>query len=261
MPIYLLHGFRWPRPLIRIHIILQNLDDAAAEWLVAPGTTATLLDNFTELYPDTMNNLQQLRFVEQYDPDDETPGVGSQPFAYVADIVHEIKLSLDIDDVRGKGLSNDQWGSILELRDKLAPEEKVGWYVVNCGDEERWAPPIEEEEVVTNGYSHAVPYSPPAPPVQSLPNRSRSKSDARSIRSVNTVKTTNTVTSSDTRRDFGSPEVPQKGFKKFMGVLTRRKSRQSIRELHSSGSNHSFEAPPPVPALPPGIKASGGSWV
>ena len=34
MPVYLLHGFRWPRPEIRIHIILQNLDDAAAEWLV-----------------------------------------------------------------------------------------------------------------------------------------------------------------------------------------------------------------------------------
>jgi len=200
MPTYLIHGFRWPRPLIRIHIILQNLDDAAAEWLVAPGTTAALLDNFTELYPDIVGNLRQLRFVEQYDPDDESPGVGSQPYAYVADIVHEIKLSLDIDDVRGKGVSNDQWGSILELRDKLAPEEKVGWYVVSCGDEERWAPPEEEEEPVTNGYTHAVPYSPPP---QSLPNRNRSISDAKSIksiRSIGTIKTVNTTASVDTVR-------------------------------------------------------------
>jgi len=239
MPTYLIHGFRWPRPLIRIHIILQNLDDAAAEWLLAPDTTATLLDNFTELYPDIMDNLQQLRFIEQYDPDDESPGAGSQPYAYVADIVHEIKLSLDIDDVRGKGVSNEQWGSILELRDKLAPEEKVGWYVVSCGDEERYAPAIEDEPV-TNGYTQAVPYS---PPTQSLPVRNRSVSDAKSVksvRSIGTIKTMNTMASVDTvrrlladfclssltcvqRKEHNSPEVPQKGFKKFVGVLTRRK--------------------------------------
>lgn len=141
MPVYLLHGFRWPRPLIRIHIILQNLDDAAAEWLVAPQTTLTMLKNFNELYPDSMEHLNNLRFVEQYDPDDTTPGAGSQPYAYVADVCEEVKLGVDIDEVRGKGVPNDQWAAMMELRDKLAPEEKVAWYVVVCGDEERWAPP------------------------------------------------------------------------------------------------------------------------
>lgn len=141
MPVYLLHGFRWPRPLIRIHIILQNLDDAAAEWLVAPGTTLALLKNFHELYAESMEYLDQLRFVEQYDPNDTSPGAGSQPYAYVADVCEEIKLGIDVDDVRGKGVKNDQWAAMMELRDKLAPEEKVAWYVVVCGDEERWAPP------------------------------------------------------------------------------------------------------------------------
>lgn len=50
MPTYLVHGFRWQRAAIRIHIILQNLDDAAAEWIVAPATSLTLLDSFYRLY-------------------------------------------------------------------------------------------------------------------------------------------------------------------------------------------------------------------
>ncbi|KAK3109444.1 hypothetical protein LTR53_017297 [Teratosphaeriaceae sp. CCFEE 6253] len=141
MPTYLLHGFRWPRPLIRVHIILQNLDDAASEWLIAPPTTHTLLRNFDDLYPDCMRHLRSLRFVEQYDPNDTSSAAAGQPFAYVADIVQEVRLGVCIDDVTTKGIATEQWGAALELRDKLAPEEKVGWFVVVCGDEERWAPP------------------------------------------------------------------------------------------------------------------------
>ncbi|KAJ8608025.1 hypothetical protein MRB53_039931 [Persea americana] len=146
MPVYLLHGFRWPREQVRIHIILQNLDDAAAEWLVAPATSLTLLRNFNEIYPECMEHLHQLRFVESYDPEDTTSG-SSQPYAYVADVCEEVKLGLDIDDVRGKGLPNDQWAAIMELRDKLAPDEKVAWYIVVCGDEERWAPGLSVSSV------------------------------------------------------------------------------------------------------------------
>jgi len=141
MPTYLLHGFRWPRPLIRIHIILQNLDDAAAEWLMAPSTTSTLLTNLTSLYPDLMPSLRSLRFIEQYDPMDETAESKSQPYAYVADFVQEVKLGVDIDEVRGKGVGNDAWSAMMELRDNLAPGEKIAWFVVVCGDIERWAPP------------------------------------------------------------------------------------------------------------------------
>jgi hypothetical protein len=53
MPVYFIHGFRWPRALIRIHIILHNLEDSAAEWLVAPATTREMLDSLTQLYPDS----------------------------------------------------------------------------------------------------------------------------------------------------------------------------------------------------------------
>ena len=140
MPTYLLHGFRWPRPLIRIHIVMQNLDDAAPGWLVAPGTTLALLKNFKHLYPECMQHLSRLRFIEQYDPNDSTDDTASQPFAYVADLVEEVKLGVEIDEVRGRGLNNEQWSAIMELRDNLAPEEKVGWYIVVCGDEERPVP-------------------------------------------------------------------------------------------------------------------------
>jgi len=141
MPTYLVHGFRWPRPLIRIHIILQNLDDAAAEWLMAPPTTKCLLDNLRELYPDIVPHLPNLTFIEQYDPMDERAESKSQPYAYVCDVVQEVKLGVDIDEVRGKGVGNEQWASLVELRDKIAPGEKVAWFVVVCGDTERWAPP------------------------------------------------------------------------------------------------------------------------
>ena len=161
MPVYFIHGFRWPRALIRIHIILHNLEDSAAEWLVAPGTTAEMLDNFNQLYPDSMEHLKHLRFVEQYDPDDTAAGSGSQPYAYVADVVEEVKLGVDVDEIRGKGVPNDQWAAIMELRDQLAPEEKVAWYIVVCGDEERWAPRASAEEVQC------------AEPVQALPIRER----------------------------------------------------------------------------------------
>jgi hypothetical protein len=144
MPTYLLRGFRWPRPLIRIHIILQNLDDAAAEWLVAPGTTETMLENFEETYPDVMKHLPNLRFVEQYDPEDMSSL--SQPYAYVADIVEEVKLGVDVDEAKSKGVGDEQLKAITGLRNKLAPDAHIGWYVVVCGDEERWAPGMLEEE-------------------------------------------------------------------------------------------------------------------
>jgi hypothetical protein len=148
MPTYLIHGFRWPRQLIRIHIILQNLDDAAAEWLIAPATTETLIENLTELWPQTIANLPNLRFVEQFDPTDESPTACSQPYAYVADICEQVKLGVEVDEVRGKGLGDEQWNALMELRDKLAPDEKVGWFVVVCGDEDRsdTGPEDEEEE-------------------------------------------------------------------------------------------------------------------
>lgn len=103
-----------------------------------------MIDNFTTLYPDLMPSLQTLQFIEQYDPADTDNK--SQPYAYVADFVQEIKLGVDVDEMRAKGISNDTWSAMVELRDKLAPGEKLSWFVVVCGDTERWAPPIEDQE-------------------------------------------------------------------------------------------------------------------
>jgi len=157
MPTWLVHGFRWPRPLIRIHIILQNLDDAAAEWLMAPATSTALTENFCSLYPDIMKDLPSLRFIEQYDPEDIT--TKSQPFAYVCDQVHEVSLSVDIDDVRGKGVGQESWIALAELREQLAPGEKVAWFIVVNGDVERYAPVPEALLELSNYGSQLSPVS------------------------------------------------------------------------------------------------------
>jgi len=144
MPTWLVHGFRWPRAQVRIHTILQNLDDVAPEWVMAPATQACLHKNFKEQWPDITKRLPGLQFIEQYDPEDLT--VKDQPYAYVCDQVHDIKLGIDIDEVRGGGVSDEQWAAISELRDKVTPDAKLGWFVVVNGDVERWAPPVEDED-------------------------------------------------------------------------------------------------------------------
>lgn len=142
MPVYIVHGFRWPRTAIRIHIILNNIDDAAAEYIVSPLTSAALLDNFHQLYPEVMSSLPTLRFIEQYDPE-VTTGCSSQPFAFVADKVELCELSLDIGEVMGQGVATEGWGALMEMRDHLAPGEKIGWWVVYNGDELRPIPDTE----------------------------------------------------------------------------------------------------------------------
>lgn len=126
---------------------------------MAPLTTSTLVSNFTALYPEIMPSLRALRFIEQYDPLDESAESTSQPYAYVADFVQEVQLGVDIDEVRSKGVGNDAWSSMVELRDKLAPGEKIAWFVVVCGDVERWAPPTVGLLEGSNGVLPYVPMS------------------------------------------------------------------------------------------------------
>jgi hypothetical protein len=141
MPTYLVHGFRWPRAAIRIHIILFDLEDAAAEWIVAPASAITILNSFYTLYdflppsqpsvaptsttippvPSLLeptnakkqrpvagtrqgsdgqrkalrfNDWSVVKLLEQYDPSEESNP--SQPYAYVADYIVPVTLSLDI---------------------------------------------------------------------------------------------------------------------------------------------------------------------
>lgn len=180
MPTWLVHGFRWPRAQIRIHIILQNLDDAAPEWLMAPATTACMMQNFKEQWPEQLAQLPDLRFIEQYDPDDLT--VKDQPYAYVCDIVHEIKLSADVEEMREAGLGDDQRAAIAELRDKVAPGEKLGWFVVVNGDVERWAPPLEDDDITPEA-SHVSPSSHRSSMAQSDTTRTKEQERPSSSRS------------------------------------------------------------------------------
>ncbi|KAH0386358.1 DUF292-domain-containing protein, partial [Aureobasidium melanogenum] len=249
MPTYLIHGFRWPRPLIRIHIILQNLDDAAAEWLIAPATTETLLENFTELWPQTMANLPNLRFVEQFDPTDESPAACSQPYAYIADICEQVKLGIEVDEVRGKGLGDEQWNALMELRDKLAPDEKVGWFVVVCGDEDRsdMGPEEEEEEeayatsavvpveLPVRGAAHTRPASSKegvlnggATPETTYTNYSDTTSSRRSRQSRNSSERTPTVTTAPTASPSLESPREKKGLRKMFSMV-RQKSNHSLR--------------------------------
>ena len=137
MPVYLIHGFRWPRKAIRIHIILNNIEEAAPEWLMSISTTAALMANFSAIYPNLMPSLPNLRFIEQYNPADTSASATSQPFAFVTDRVERSELSIDVGEVMAQGVRAAGWDALADLRDQLAPGEKIGWFVVYNGDEER----------------------------------------------------------------------------------------------------------------------------
>ncbi|KAK4251448.1 hypothetical protein C7999DRAFT_27864 [Corynascus novoguineensis] len=50
MPAYLCHGFRWQRQSIRVHVILQDLDDASPEWIIPAKSSRCILNSFYELF-------------------------------------------------------------------------------------------------------------------------------------------------------------------------------------------------------------------
>lgn len=107
-----------------------------------------------------MARLPELQFIEQYDPEDlYSETAVSQPYAYVADKVITIPgragtsnhnmtggLSVDFEEVVRAHQQGSSATAIMELRDKLAPGEKVGWWIVYNGDPERAYPESEHGE-------------------------------------------------------------------------------------------------------------------
>ncbi|KIW94052.1 uncharacterized protein Z519_05368 [Cladophialophora bantiana CBS 173.52] len=101
MPVYLVHGFRWPREGftgIRVHAVLHNLDECSTEYIQNAHSREEILRSFREIYPDIMKELdhsdtnpasaRRLEFIEQYNPDDiDGPYAVSQPYAFVGDKV------------------------------------------------------------------------------------------------------------------------------------------------------------------------------
>lgn len=50
MPTYLCHGFRWHRRDLRVFVILNNLEEAAPDWVIGEDTATLILDQFTKSF-------------------------------------------------------------------------------------------------------------------------------------------------------------------------------------------------------------------
>ncbi|CAF9904947.1 MAG: hypothetical protein HETSPECPRED_004831 [Heterodermia speciosa] len=137
MPVYLVHGFRWPRLKIRHQVILQNIDEASPEYTMTPASSTAIISQLRTQYPTIMASLPHLRFIEQYDPADTSSSAQSQPYAYVTDKVAVHDLSIVVEDIISQGLPPTSWEAMAELRDNIAPGANIGWFVVYNGDPER----------------------------------------------------------------------------------------------------------------------------
>lgn len=144
MAAYLIHGFKWPRAAIRIHVIINNIDDAAPDWTMSSSSCQAFKDNLETLFPDTMAALADFRLIEQYNTIDEN----CQPHAFVADFVKEIPFSLDVDQVRlNHSFTPQAWEAMCDLRDHLSVDEKIHWYIVfNCDPERDMGPDLPPKD-------------------------------------------------------------------------------------------------------------------
>ncbi|KAI1416876.1 hypothetical protein F5Y13DRAFT_204262 [Hypoxylon sp. FL1857] len=113
------------------------------------------------------NDWSVVKFLEEFDPSDLT--TVSRPWAYVADYVVRVDMSLSIaeeisryeaqmksepykpmsgpSDEEGRKINtfgNKKAGWLEKLRDQLQRTESIRWYVVVCGDEERSTAELEE---------------------------------------------------------------------------------------------------------------------
>ena len=179
MPTYLCHGFRWHRRAIRIFVILQDLEDATPDWITGRRTSNIILSEFLELYkflPESftqpevaptevpkidlathqddvhtlppprvppeeddvlINSWSPVKLLEEHDPEDLF--TVCRPYAYVADYVVKVDLSVNIMDEMNKyeTWTKQQEGYLAKLRDELQQDEQIQWYIVCCGDEPR----------------------------------------------------------------------------------------------------------------------------
>ena len=103
MPVYLVHGFRWPRAGftgIRVHVIENDLLNSSAEYIQNEMSQREILQSFRKAYPEIMQELESpgrgLTLLEQYDPDDVTSDSAvSQPWAFVGDKVVTLAGNVD----------------------------------------------------------------------------------------------------------------------------------------------------------------------
>jgi hypothetical protein len=183
MATYLCHGFRWHRRTgIRPFVLVNDLGDAAPDWILGPTTSTLILKQLHKLYdfippptdlpptprqpsppPDPnsaavpvdlrlppprispeedkvrMHAWSAVKLLEEYDPEDLR--VPSRPYAFVADFVTRIELHADVEEEMARyarrcaAQVDNSW--FARLRDEVQKEEKIAWYVVVCGDDDR----------------------------------------------------------------------------------------------------------------------------
>ena len=129
---------------IRHHVILNNVDEAAPDYIMQHSTPNALRESFTKMWPDIMKSIPKLDFLEQYNPEDHKQSYVCQPYAFVADKVIEAELNINIREAqeRGPSISPAAWDAFVDLKEKLMGKEgEIGWFVVYNGNAAR------EEEV------------------------------------------------------------------------------------------------------------------
>ncbi|KAL9049881.1 MAG: hypothetical protein Q9162_006965 [Coniocarpon cinnabarinum] len=221
MTIYLLHGFRWKRNEIMIYLHMRRKNESASNWIMAPGTQVSLYDSIQEELPHVFNALPNLRFIEEYHHDQE---FCCAPYAYVADTVHEVKLSVDIQEVSTRGIGNETWSAIAELRDKLAEGTPLGWYVVNCTDEERTFESSVDSDT-NGGRNGSIVDNSPEAPSPTTTTRPRGASLSRSFKSL---------------------------FKRDANTLKKSTSTSNLKQPAAMNSSAStVTGPSPEPSVPP----------
>ncbi|KAL8663083.1 MAG: hypothetical protein Q9202_004120 [Teloschistes flavicans] len=129
--------FKWARNEIRVHVVLQEVDDAAPNNLMSGESEEAMNENFCELYPGPMAKLPPLRFIEPLNANNEKFNYPSEPFAFVADAVVQSEDWIDVTHAMNKAhIPAAQWDAMADLRDLIAKGEKIGWFVVHNGDRE-----------------------------------------------------------------------------------------------------------------------------
>ena len=159
MPTYLCHGFTWKRHDIREFVIMQDLDDGAPDWIIAPRSAAAILTALAKKYPyipsaalaetntssesssssSSDQSSSALRLLEEYSAADET--TWTRPHAYVADHVVEVKLGVDVAEEMERYRARTDAGEegwFERLRGEMrGAGDALRWYVVVCEDEVR----------------------------------------------------------------------------------------------------------------------------
>ncbi|KAL8988168.1 MAG: hypothetical protein Q9177_002713, partial [Variospora cf. flavescens] len=154
----------WSRCNVRIHTIIQEVDDAAPNNLMSGDSEWAMRENFRKLYPDAMEHLPHLRFIEPLNPNTEKFAYPAEPYVFICDVVVRSEDYIDISKEMAKGITQAEWDAMAELRDAIAKDEGIGWYAVHNGDlelakQEREAWDEEDGVEESNGVAHRTELS------------------------------------------------------------------------------------------------------